>query len=217
MHQGDFLVIETVNEKSPPCVYQTLAGKSLLIMGATARQCPFCIFILSFVRICVKKRCHINCIRKALRSLRGKCNAFFVPNTNLDKAARSITCVGTLMNFSQQLLAVSFNAARSITCVGTSDASGAPERMKGFNAARSITCVGTLSSPALVPRGLRSHFGKSSVFRAVFAAEMRSPDGKSRGRSSLFLVRHGLRRFGKLQRWNAACALLWIIFHFSLR
>ena len=193
MHQGDFLVIETVNEKSPPCVYQTLAGKSLLIMGATARQCPFCIFILSFVRICVKKRCHINCIRKALRSLRGKCNAFFVPNTNLDKAARSITCVGTLMNFSQQLLAVSFNAARS------------------------ITCVGTLSSPALVPRGLRSHFGKSSVFRAVFAAEMRSPDGKSRGRSSLFLVRHGLRRFGKLQRWNAACALLWIIFHFSLR
>ena len=86
-----------------------------------------------------------------------------------------------------------------------------------FNAARSILCVGTLSSPALVPRGLRSHFGKSSVFRAVFAAEMRSPDGKSHGRLSLFLVRRGLRHFGKSQRWNAACALLRIIFHFSLR
>ena len=28
------------------------------------------------MRICVKTRCHINCIRKALRSPRGKCNAF---------------------------------------------------------------------------------------------------------------------------------------------
>ena len=70
----------------------------------------------------------------------------------------------------------------------------------GFNAARSILCVGTLSSPALVPSGLRSRFGKSSVFRAVFVAKMRSPNGKSRGRSPLLLVRRGLRRFGKSER-----------------
>ena len=69
-----------------------------------------------------------------------------------------------------------------------------------FNAARIILCLGTLSSPALVPSGLRSHFGKSSVFRADFAAKMRSPNGKSRGRSPLLLVRRGLRRFGKSER-----------------
>ena len=114
------------------------------------------------------------------------------------------------------LFCLSSHAARSILYVGTLSES-VESLATCFNAARSITCVGTLSFPALVPRGLRSHFGKSSVFRAIFAAEMRSPDGKSRGRSSLFLVRRGLRRFGKSQRWNAACALLWIIFHFSLR
>ena len=72
--------------------------------------------------------------------------------------------------------------------------------INSFNAARSILCVGTLSSPALVPSGLRSRFGKSSIFRADFAAEMRSPNGKSRGRSPLLLVRRGMRRFGKSER-----------------
>ena len=90
-----------------------------------------------------------------------------------------------------------FNAARSILCVGTEEVEELRGRVNSFNAARSILCVGTLSSPALVPSGLRSRFGKSSVFRADFAAETRSPNGKSRGRSPLLLVRRGLRRFGK--------------------
>ena len=84
-----------------------------------------------------------------------------------------------------------------------------------FNAARSIICVGTLSSPALVPHGLRRRFGKSSVFRAVFAAKIRFLDERSHGRSSLFHVHRGLRRFGKAERRNAVCASLWIIFHFA--
>ena len=84
-----------------------------------------------------------------------------------------------------------------------------------FNAARSMMCVGTLSSPALVPRGLRRRFGKSSVVRAVFAVKMCFPDERARGRSSLFLVRRGLCRFGKTQRRNVVCASLRIIFHFA--
>ena len=39
-----------------------------------------------------------------------------------------------------------------------------------FNAARSIVCVGTLSSPALVPRGLRRHFGKTRFFAPFLAS-----------------------------------------------
>ena len=69
--------------------------------------------------------------------------------------------------------------------------------------------------PSLVPHGLRRRLGKSSVFRAVFAVKMRFSDERSHSRTSLFLVRCGLRRFGKTQRRNAVCASLWIIFHFA--
>ena len=112
------------------------------------------------------------------------------------------------------LFCLSSHAARSILYVGT--LSESVESLDTcFNAARSITCVGTLSSPALVPRGLRRRFGKSSIFRAVFAVKMRFSDERARGRSSLFLIRCGLRRFGKTQRRNVAYASLWIIFHFT--
>ena len=38
----------------------------------------------------------------------------------------------------------------------------------GFNAARSIVCVETLCPAALVPRGLRRHFGKTRFFAPFF-------------------------------------------------
>ena len=63
---------------------------------------------------------------------------------------------------------VCFNAARSIVCVGTSSAG----RLKfgSFNAARSIVCVETLCPAALVPRGLRRHFGKTRFFAPFLAS-----------------------------------------------
>ena len=105
------------------------------------------------------------------------------------------------------------HAALCVLGRGSFSLLGKPET--GFNAARSMMCVGTLSSPAIVPRGLRRCFGKSSVFRAVFAVKMRFSDERSHGRWSLFLVRRGLCRFGKTQRRNVVCASLWIIFHFA--
>ena len=130
-------------------------------------------------------------------------------------AARSIMCVGTPCITTTTSPLISFKAARGIMCVGTRRRSTFVVRRGCFNAARSMMCVGTLSSPALVPHGLRRCFGKSSVFRAVFAVKMRFPDERSHGRSSLFLVWRGLRRFGKTQWRNVVCASLWIIFHFA--
>ena len=40
----------------------------------------------------------------------------------------------------------------------------------GFNAARSIVCVETLCPAALVPRGLRRHFGKTRFFAPFLAS-----------------------------------------------
>ena len=41
---------------------------------------------------------------------------------------------------------------------------------QGFNAARSIVCVGTPRPAALVPRGLRRHFGKTRFFAPFLAS-----------------------------------------------
>ena len=88
----------------------------------------------------------------------------------------------------------SFNAARSIVCVETipdpqdgvvyivsmPHAALCVSRRKirvrtrivlvGFNAARSIVCVETLCPAALVPRGLRRHFGKTRFFAPFLAS-----------------------------------------------
>ena len=138
-----------------------------------------------------------------------------VAGTMRFNAARGIMCVGTLLWGLSWLSQPSFNAARSMMCVGTEITIDRIPTHGCFNAARSMMCVGTLSSPALVPHGLRRCFGKSSVFRAVFAVKIRFPDERSHGRSSLFLVWRGLRHFGKTQRRNVVCASLWIIFHFA--
>ena len=42
--------------------------------------------------------------------------------------------------------------------------------LHGFNAARSIVCVETLCPAALVPRGLRRHFGKTRFFAPFLAS-----------------------------------------------
>ena len=63
-----------------------------------------------------------------------------------------------------------FNAARSMMCVGTGWICSAHAHLTCFNAARSMMCVGTLSSPALVPRGLRRHFGKTHFFAPFLAS-----------------------------------------------
>ena len=129
-------------------------------------------------------------------------------------AARSIMCVGTRLLRRLRFLSIVSMPHAALCVLGQSQESSY-FRIPSFNAARSMMCVGALSSPALVPRGLRRRFGKSSIFRAVFAVKMRFSDERARGRSSLFLIRCGLRRFGKTQRRNVAYASLWIIFHFT--
>ena len=59
-----------------------------------------------------------------------------------------------------------FNAARSILC-GATGMIYPSFRIDCFNAARSILCGATPSLAALVPRGARGRFGKSSIFCAV--------------------------------------------------
>ena len=44
------------------------------------------------------------------------------------------------------------------------------QKENGFNAARSIVCVETLCPAALVPRGLRRHFGKTRFFTPFLAS-----------------------------------------------
>ena len=92
------------------------------------------------------------------------------------------------------LVSWSFNAARSIVCVETVGKSGNVRclrefqcrtqhcvcrdqespicylRCQSFNAARSIVCVETLCPAALVPRGLRRHFGKTRFFAPFLAS-----------------------------------------------
>ena len=63
-----------------------------------------------------------------------------------------------------------FNAARSIVCVETFKESRKENPVFCFNAARSIVCVETLCPAALVPRGLRRHFGKTRFFAPFLAS-----------------------------------------------
>ena len=63
-----------------------------------------------------------------------------------------------------------FNAARSIVCVETVKKGEVLVADYGFNAARSIVCVETLCPAALVPRGLRRHFGKTRFFAPFLAS-----------------------------------------------
>ena len=64
-----------------------------------------------------------------------------------------------------------FNAARSIVCVETSVSEVFRFLPRSsFNAARSIVCVETLCPAALVPRGLRRHFGKTRFFAPFLAS-----------------------------------------------
>ena len=63
-----------------------------------------------------------------------------------------------------------FNAARSIVCVETRACGEQRAADLGFNAARSIVCVETLCPAALVPRGLRRHFGKTRFFAPFLAS-----------------------------------------------
>lgn len=62
----------------------------------------------------------------------------------------------------------------------------------GFNAARSIICGATPSLAALVPRGARGRFGKSSIFCAVFPLWGGIFTEKSRRQSASSLVRRGV-------------------------
>ena len=56
-------------------------------------------------------------------------------------------------------------------CVSRRRAATSPiSRSGGFNAARSIVCVETLCPAALVPRGLRRHFGKTRFFAPFLAS-----------------------------------------------
>ena len=62
------------------------------------------------------------------------------------------------------------NAARSIVCVETNISPVQFVPSCSFNAARSIVCVETLCPAALVPRGLRRHFGKTRFFAPFLAS-----------------------------------------------
>ena len=61
-----------------------------------------------------------------------------------------------------------------------------------FNAARSILCGATPSLAALVPRGARGRFGKSSIFCAVSPLWGGIFTEKSRRQSASSLVRRGV-------------------------
>ena len=85
-------------------------------------------------------------------------------------AARSIVCVETQLRANEIWKLNSFNAARSIVCVETRVEVDIDNACNCFNAARSIVCVETLCPAALVPRGLRRHFGKTRFFAPFLAS-----------------------------------------------
>ena len=89
---------------------------------------------------------------------------------NRFNAARSIVCVETIGKEVDRTAALSFNAARSIVCVETRPSAMRKRVSLCFNAARSIVCVETLCPAALVPRGLRRHFGKTRFFAPFLAS-----------------------------------------------
>ena len=64
----------------------------------------------------------------------------------------------------------SFNTARSIVCVEMAWDTAEIVARFCFNTARSIVCVEILCPAALVPRGLRRHFGKTRFFAPFLAS-----------------------------------------------
>ena len=115
-------------------------------------------------------------------------------STDCFNAARSIVCVGTLPCCLLFRLSLAFQCrtqhcvCRDTFSIGTSprsvwfqcrtqhcvcrdevvDLFGGES--DSFNAARSIVCVGTPRPAALVPRGLRRHFGKTRFFAPFLAS-----------------------------------------------
>ena len=108
--------------------------------GSRLSAVPFCISILTSVRRIVKIAVRFLHTKTALCDRKDTQSRFAV------NAARSIVWLGR----------------RSTRCLRGSGTS--------FNAARSIVCVGTLCPAALVPRGLRRHFGKTRFFAPFLAS-----------------------------------------------
>ena len=119
---------------------------------------------------------HPNCRRGSLLNIRGSrlsavpfCISILTSVRRIVKiAVRFLHTKTALCDRKDTQSRFAVNAARSIVCVGTSSAG----RLKfgSFNAARSIVCVETLCPAALVPRGLRRHFGKTRFFAPFLAS-----------------------------------------------
>ena len=122
---------------------------------------------------------HPNCRRGSLPKMRGSrlsavpfCISILTSVRRIVKiAVRFLHTKTALCDRKDTQSRFAVNAARSIVCVETSSL---VETMRfvifRFNAARSIVCVGTLCPAALVPRGLRRHFGKTRFFAPFLAS-----------------------------------------------
>ena len=113
VHRADY-ICKTIKEMTPPASTKPRRGISPLL-GATARQCPFCISILPSVRRIVKIAVRFLHTKTALCDRKDTQSRFAV-NT-----ARGIMCVGTSYMLRQQHAAFCFNTTRGIMCVGTLD------------------------------------------------------------------------------------------------
>ena len=86
-------------------------------------------------------------------------------------AARSIVCVETPLLLAQRFRLQPFQCrTQHCVCRDASTRTFPDGRNGSFNAARSIVCVETLCPAALVPRGLRRHFGKTRFFAPFLAS-----------------------------------------------
>ena len=86
-------------------------------------------------------------------------------------AARSIVCVETFINKVHIRDGRAVSMPHAALCVSRPRSACLMKRPSSrFNAARSIVCVETLCPAALVPRGLRRHFGKTRFFAPFLAS-----------------------------------------------
>ena len=85
-------------------------------------------------------------------------------------AARSIVSVETAPHFAEWSEHYVFQCRTQHCVCRDARASFVSCLMSRFNAARSIVCVETLCPAALVPRGLRRHFGKTRFFAPFLAS-----------------------------------------------
>ena len=86
-------------------------------------------------------------------------------------AARSIVCVETSKIWVALQVTSRVSMPHAALCVSRRSMSMSIRTAIGsFNAARSIVCVETLCPAALVPRGLRRHFGKTRFFAPFLAS-----------------------------------------------